>query len=145
MKINYLKQAGGVLIPASDLDSEKTLKLKTGGLYEIEIKQTRNPKFHAKVFAFFNFCFEHWRGDLEFISEHKQFDVFRANLTVLAGYYDSFYKIDGSVRIEAKSIAYSAMNQAEFEQFYIDLTNAAMKHIFKNSSEQIYQQLIGFF
>ena len=145
MKINYLKQAGGVLIPASDLDSEKTLKLKTGGLYEVEIKQTRNPKFHAKVFAFFNFCFEHWRGDLEFISEQKQFDVFRANLTVLAGYYDSFYKIDGSVRIEAKSIAYSAMSQQEFEQFYIALTNAAMKHIFKDSSEQTYQQLIGFF
>lgn len=145
MKINFIKQAGGALLPASDLEADKMLKFKTSELYEVDIKLTRNPTFHKKVFAFFNFCFAHWKGENEFQSEQKQFNVFREHLTVLAGYYDSYYSISGSVRIEAKSLAYSNMNQEEFELCYIALTNSAMKHIFQNSDQETYDKLIGFF
>lgn len=145
MKINFIKQPGGVLVPATDMEADKLNKFKTGQLYEVEIKLTRNPAFHRKVFAFFNFCFAHWKGDNEFQSEQKQFDVFREHLTVLAGYYDSYYSITGSVRIEAKSLAYSNMNQDEFEECYIALTNSAMKNIFRSADQNTYNQLIGFF
>ena len=60
MKINMIKTAGGYLWPAFDRDAEKLTKFKTGETYEIEIKQSRNPAFHRKVFEFFNFCFEHF-------------------------------------------------------------------------------------
>lgn len=139
------KQAGGLLLPASDMEAEKLTKFKTGEFYEIEIKQSRNPQFHRKVFAFFNFCFEYWKGDNEFQSEIKQFDVFRSHLTVLAGFYDSFYNINGDVRIEAKSLSYSSMSQNEFEECYSALINAAMKHVFVGSGELIKNKLISFF
>ena len=145
MKINVLKAAGGNLFPSDDFAAEKLTRFKTGEQYEIEMKLTRNPSFHRKVFAFFNFCFQHWKGDNEFQSESKQFDVFRGNLTVLAGYFDVFYSIKGEPRIEAKSISYSNMSQYEFEQFYIALTRASLKHIFKTADEMTYNRLIGFF
>lgn len=145
MKINMIKSPGGNLFPAHDRDAEKLIRFKSGEHYEIEIKLGRNYKFHKKVFAFFNFCFEHWGGDNEFQDEAKQFDVFRANLTVLAGYYDSFYSIKGERRIEAKSLSYSSMSQEEFERLYIALTNAALKNIFKTADELTYNKLIGFF
>ena len=145
MKIKFIKQAGGLLVPASDLESDKLSKFKTGELYEVDIKLSRNPAFHKKVFSFFNFCFAHWKGDNEFQSEQKQFDVFREHLTVLAGYYESYHSISGSVRIEAKSLAYSSMSQEEFEQCYIALTNAAMKHIFTGADQGTYNKLISFF
>ena len=145
MKVNFIKQPGGVLVPANDMESEKLTRFKTGELYEIEIKLTRNAAFHRKVFAFFNFCFAHWKGDNEFQCEQKQFNVFRDHLTVLAGFYDSYYGIDGRARIEAKSISYSNMSQNEFELLYSALINAAIKNIFPNADQATIDQLYNFF
>ena len=140
-----IKTAGGNLQPFQDMDADKLTKFKTGECYEIEIKKSRNPAFHRKVFSFFNFCFEHWKGDNEFQCEQKQFDVFRNHLTVLAGYYDAFHSIKGDTRVEAKSLSYASMKQDEFEKCYVALTNAAMKHVFKSADELTYNKLIGFF
>lgn len=145
MKINMLKTAGGNLQPMDDMAAEKLTKFKTGEAYEIEIKKTRNPKFHGKVFAFFNFCFAYWKGDNEFQDELKQFDVFRNHLTVMSGYYDSFYNIQGEVRIEAKSLSYSNMSQEEFESLYNALIQSALKNIFTGCDSNIENRLMDFF
>ena len=145
MKINMLKTAGGNLQPMDDMAAEKLTQFKTDEAYEIEIKKTRNPAFHRKVFAFFNFCFAHWKGDNEFQDELKQFDVFRNHLTVMAGYYDSFYNIQGEVRIESKSLSYSNMSQEEFEHLYNALIQSALKNIFSGCDASIENQLMEFF
>lgn len=145
MKILVLKKPGAVLVAASDLETEKLNKFKTEGLYEIEIKRSRNPKFHRKVFAFFNFCFEHWRGSREFLSQTEQFDVFRKNLTVTAGFYNEFFLINGNMIIEPMSLSYSNMSQEKFEECYSALINAAMKHVFHTTDENTYNRLLGFF
>jgi hypothetical protein len=145
MKIEMIKEAGGVFRPVSDMEYEKTVKFKTGEQYTVEIKLTRNPKFHRKVFAFFNFCFNYWKGDNEFQSETKQFDVFRNHLTVLAGFYEQHSSIHGDLRVEAKSLSFSSMSQEEFEECYNSLIRASMKHVFKTADENTYQQLLSFF
>lgn len=145
MKVNMEKRDGGFLSPFDDFAQDKINKLKTGCIYEVEFKYCRNPSFHGKVFSFLGFCFHFWKGNNEFMDEAAQFDVFRKNLTVLAGYYDSFYKIDGSVRIEAKSLSYGSMTQEDFERFYNAAIQAAMKHVFKTNDESIYNQLMSYF
>jgi len=35
MKINFIKQAGGALIPASDIDSDQMTRYKTNEMYEV--------------------------------------------------------------------------------------------------------------
>lgn len=149
MKLEFIKQAGGILVPANDMVSEKLSKFKTGELYEVEIKRTRNPDFHRKVFAFFGFCFEHWCGDsadFENMDMPAQFDVFRKQLTCLAGYYETFHKIGGGIRVEPKSLSFGSMEQAEFEACYSALINAAIKHVFANTQdEQVLSKLTGFF
>jgi len=145
MKIEMIKEAGGVFRPVNDMEYEKTVKFKTGEQYSVEIKLARNPAFHRKVFAFFNFCFEYWKGDNEFQSESKQFDIFRQHLTCLAGFYDQYSNIHGEVRIEAKSLAFSSMNQEEFEECYNALIRAALKHVFPGADVGIENQLMNFF
>ena len=71
--------------------------------------------------------------------------MFRKNLIVLAGYREEYYRIDGSVRVEARSIAFSNMQQSEFEDCYHALIQAAMTHIFHSADEKTYNRLIGFF
>jgi len=145
MKINFIKQPGGVLIPANDMESERLTKFKTGELYEVELKLTRNPAFHKKVFLFFNFCFKYWASDKGHMEESGQFDAFRKDLTILAGYYNEYFNIHGDVRIEAKSLSYASMKPEEFSQCYSALISAAMVNIFKGSDDSIYDQLVGVF
>jgi hypothetical protein len=145
MKISFIKQPGGVMLPASDIEAEKLSKFKTGEMYEVEIKNSRNPHFHRKVFAFFNFCFQHWRGGNEYQDEAAQFDVFRKHLTCLAGYYDTLVGINGEVRIEAKSLSFGSMDQETFERCYTALINAAVKNLFKGCEKDIEDKLLSFF
>lgn len=147
MKLNMQKQPGGILSPADDIAAEYLTKLKTGEWYEIEIKRSRNPQHHKKVFAFFNFAFAYWRGQgkYEFLDEAAQFDRFRKDLTILAGYRNEVYKYDGSVRVEAKSLSFGNMDQTEFEEFATAMQNAAMRTIFQGANERVIQELMGFF
>lgn len=146
MKLEFWKVAGGGLYPANEMIADKMKRFKNNELYTIEIKLSRNGDFHRKVFQFFQFCFEHWVDDNQYTSESRQFDVFREHMTVLAGYYDEYYSIDGSVRIEAKSLSYANMSQEEFEDLYNALINVALVKIFKDvNDENTYNQLLSFF
>lgn len=146
-KYQMIKSPGGILSPSDEMTAEALTKLKTGELYEVEIKRQRNPAFHRKQFAFFNFCFERWKAtnDLQFMDEAAQFDRFRRQLTVLAGYRIEVYNIDGSLRLEAQSISFANMEQEEFEQFAVAVQNVAMRTLFKGADEQTIQRLYSFF
>ena len=140
-----IKQSGGLLTPAYDIDSEAMTKFKTGEVYEVEIKRGRNPKHHRLMFAFLHFCFEHWQSDREFVDEAGQFEVFRQNLTVLAGYHDTHYTITGNVRVVAKSLSYASMTQDEFEACYKAMIAAALRTIFKGCGRDVESRLLSFF
>ncbi len=130
MQLEMLKMAGGMLAPLDDMQAD-------------------NPAFHRKVFAFFKFCFDHWAADKtewRYFDERTQFDTFRKNLTVLAGYKVASYTIDGRMRVEAQSLSYGNMEQDEFERCYSALINAAMQNIFKGcNDERILDRLYAFF
>ena len=146
MQIEMTKSPGGIFIPASDLEQEKTVRFKTGELYTVDIKLTRNPAFHRKMFAFFNFCFQYWSSDTEHLNEHAQFDLFRKQLLILAGFRVELINIrTKTLTLEAESIGYANMTPERFEQCYLAVTNAAMKHVFKTADQNTYNQLISFF
>jgi len=155
MKINFTKRAGGILEPFDESEQKRMERFKNDASYEIEIKTTRNPKFHGKVFAFFNFCFEHWSCGDPYLDDPTQREVFRKDLAILAGFYDAANKINGDVELKAKSLSYSNMEQAEFESCYNALINAALEHLFgamslkdgviTESDNNLYLKLVGFF
>ena len=148
MLVNMTKQAGGVMIPASDMEADKLTKFKTGEIYEVKLKYSRNPKFHGKVFLFFTYCFEFWDGNTahQHYSNEMQFDRFRKDLTILAGFYHSTTRLNGDTRIEAESLSFATMEQDRFEQVYKALIQAAMKHIFgRDDDSAIYNRLVRFF
>lgn len=149
MQIEMVKNAGGVFVPAFDHDLPRLTKFKNGEQYTAEIKLTRNPAFHRKMFAFFNFCFAHWAADrvgLEHADETTQFERFRKDLTILAGFYEQTMRLNGEIRTEAKSLAFANMEPDEFERCYSAMINAAIKHIFGRTTDQnTLQQLQSFF
>ena len=142
-----VKTAGGNLWPVDDMDAEKLTKFKTGETYEIDIKLTRNPAFLRKVMVFFHFCFDHWDGTKvhEFCTETEQFDRFRKDLTILAGFYIQSERLDGTLRTEAESLAFASMKEERFQECYLALIRAALKHIFHDADVDTENKLISFF
>jgi hypothetical protein len=148
MKVNFIKTPNG-FEPANEVERDRLKRFKIGEMYEGEFKTTRSPAFHRKMFAFFNFVFNYWSADKtewQYFDESKQFNTFRKNLTVLAGFKEVTYTIDGRVRVEAKSLAYGNMEPEEFEQCYKAIINAAIANIFDNTTNQsTINELYSFF
>lgn len=146
MKINMEKRQGAMLSAWDDIAIDELNKFKTGEVYEVEIKRPRNPQFHGKVFSFLQFVYHHFSDPNEHLGPARSFDLFRKNLTILAGYYDEIYSYDGSVRLEVKSLSYGSMSQSDFEEFYKAVISAAMQHVFVGSTdENLYNQLLSYF
>ena len=142
-KYNLIKNAGGVFVPASDLEAKRLERLKTGSTFEVEIVQGRNPRFHGKVFAFFTYVFECWSGGHKFQDQDAQFNEFRKQLTILAGFHNELYDIEGNLKLEAKSLAFHNMEQEEFEQCYNALIRAAIVHVPAVADDE--NRLLSFF
>jgi len=147
MKLNFRKLVGGVLSPADEMIQEKMQKFKNNELYEVEIKLVRNPKFLSKMFVFFHFAFDHWDASNKhpYLDESAQFEMFRQELTAIAGYRDECYRIDGSVKVTAKSLSFGNMDEDEFGDCYHAIVNAAMRTIFKGCDKSVENKIISFF
>lgn len=80
-----------------------------------------NPLFHRKFMSLLRVGFEYWQpGEVD--KKHgvpeKNFDQFREDVTILAGFYFPVVRTDGTVRIKAKSISFASMDEEEFERLY---------------------------
>jgi len=122
MKI-YVKKTISGLVPASrnEFDKLQDAKLKMGEFYEVEIKKKRNVKFHRKLFALFNICFENQE-------QFETLEDLRAWITIKAGYYKEI-KTPTGVFYMPKSISFSKMDDIEFEEYYNKCIIVVMKFI----------------
>ena len=80
----------------------------------VDVKQSRNPQFHAYAFTMLGKL--HEMADVE-----TPFDPWRKYLTIKAGYCKTTGFPDGSVLVEADSLNWQSMSQARFKQVWLDL------------------------
>ena len=145
MEINLVKVSPGSFVTFDDVDTEKSAKLPLNEPVAYSCKLPRNKKFHGKVFAFLQYAFSHYDSPNEHMSEAEQFDHFRKDLTILAGYYVQYVNLNGNARVEAKSLSFGSMDDTEFKECYSSLINAALKHVFRDTSQETYNKLLSFF
>jgi hypothetical protein len=129
---------GNALHPASEPDRMQLKKLKSGHPVRLTLRRVRNYEHHKKYFALLNLAFENWEPPTTTYvpyEVHKDFDRFRKDVIILAGYYDATYRVDGSVRLEAKSISFANMDQDSFDKLYEATLEAIRTHAFKNMSD----------
>ena len=130
-----MKGAGGALIPADPGATAFIEKLKMGGGVRAKITKVRNIGFHRKFFALLNIGFEAWEtpeGEYGGMKVEKEFERFRKDVTILAGYFTPVYNMRGEVRLEAKSIGFGSMEQDEFEAVYSAVANVLLRKVLKN-------------
>ena len=137
------------LAPASDEDSEAMKKLEIGPIYRFDFKQMRNYRFLKKYFALLKIAYEPWQERAPSLEYHghkvvPNFESFREQLIILAGYYVPTYAVDGRVQLKAKSISFAQMNEDEFEKLYSDTIDVILQKIdaFKGMKEGDMRRLV---
>jgi len=152
MDATFLKTRSG-LVP-DDPETQKWYdKLPLGGIVRGKYSAMRNPGFHRQMFALFNMAFDLWEpGEInsKYGAPQKNFDRFRKDLVILAGYYDISIRVDGSTRIEAKSLRFDKMDNDEFSACYsaiIDVLLAkipSMANMTKDEVDETVNKILSF-
>jgi hypothetical protein len=145
------KAPGGALIPADPQAAEYIAKLKLGAAVRAQVKQQRNPRFHRKYFALLNLAFDTWEPtEATYKGQRvgKNFDQFRNDVIVLAGFYEMAVNLKGETRLTAKSISFANMDKSEFDDLYNATCNVILQRILTNYSrddlDAVIDRLMGF-
>lgn len=123
--------------------------------YRFEIARVRNIGFHRKGMKLLRFAFDHWEPAIDpatGMPAEKNFDQFRKDLTVLAGYFDRVFSLDGSFKLVAHSLAFDKMDEDRFKEVYRALLAVIWKQIFEGKRgyysekqiDSIVSQLLGY-
>jgi len=129
--------------------------LEPGEFFTLVYKQPRNLRFHRKFFAMLNHSFEHWepeQGRKRFTYKGraitKDFDQFRKDILILAGFYEARYDLKGRVELQAKSIAFDKMEEDEFERVYEAVLKVLLEQVLTNYTrddlDRVVEQLQAF-
>jgi len=150
----FTKTLSGTLAPADSETAAYVARLKFGQGLRAEVKRARNILFHRRMFALLNFAFDLWDcPELEYQGQPvaKNFDRFRKDITILAGFFDAVTNLRGEVRLEAKSLAFHNMGEEEFERVYKAVLGVVWDRILRSKGyespekvDAIVQELLRF-
>lgn len=119
-----------MLAPADDEARELARKWKIGALLKLEATQMRNGAFFRKWWALVQLGYDYWSETCEPM-EYKgrpvlpNFERFRKDVTIMAGFYEATWNIKGEMRVEAESLKWASMSEERFTQLY-DATIATL-------------------
>lgn len=136
-EIQMIKVAGGMLRPANQADVDALEKVRNGNLVHVDFKQPRNPLFHRKFFALLNFAFEYWTPepvllDGAAIEPEKNFERFRKDMLILAGFRHAVVNVKNQVRYEADSISFASMDDMTFHDVYRAVFNVCWRMVLRH-------------
>lgn len=151
MEIVLAKAANGALMPVDQQSVDAVAKLKLGQGVKVSIKRVRNLGHHRKMFALLNIAYEAWEPPAQQYkgeTVQKNFDAFRNDVVVLAGYGEASYNFRGEVRFRAKSMSFGSMPQEEFEALYSAVINVVLSRILTNYTrddlDEVVNQVLSF-
>ena len=103
-----------------------------------------NNHFHSKSENFvkqagltreqINLFKEVYKKELKILEPKKNKEQFRKDLTIKAGFYEIDYRIDGTPRVNAKSISFEKMSHEEFHKLYAKVKDVIYDIILKDIS-----------
>ena len=134
MDLLFTKGHNG-LIPACEEAADWLRKKKIGATIMVEPREIRNGAFFRKWWALVKVGFDYWSDNVDAL-EYKgksvlpNFDRFRKDVTILAGFYQAVTNIKGEVRLEAESLKWSKMTEERFTQLYDATIRVLLEQVF---------------
>lgn len=134
MDLLFTKGTTG-LLPACEEATEWLSKKKLGSTIRVEPHEMRNGAFFRKWWALVKLGFDYWSENAQTIEYKGQpvlpdFDRFRKDVTISAGFYFPVVNLKGEVRIEAESLKWASMTEERFEQLYSATIQVLLRRVF---------------
>lgn len=133
---------------------KRIARAEAGEMFQVEAVAPRNGKFHRKFFALLTVGFDAWEPDrmrksYKGMPVEKNFEQFREDITILAGYYTQTFDLKGRLVLRAKSISFAAMDDTEFEALYsavvdVLLARVCTQYAGRAELDRVVEQVIGF-
>lgn len=152
MEANFIKHPGGAFVPASDEDKEFADKIRAGEVVRLKFTRMRNYQFFKKWHSLVRLAFDYWEPTelpedpekrwMKNVTPQKNYERFRKDITIRAGYFYAVYRLDGTMRIEAESIAWGSMTEETFEKLYSATIDVVLGQIYMDYSEEMLESLV---
>jgi len=144
MKIRVVNTPTG-FVPETDSDYELKKKLKRGAVYEVTVREVRNPKFHRLFFALLNCSWEYLtEQQQEFFKNNV--DKFRETLLIATGYTETFYDVRRNAWLEKpRSMAFDKMSESDFHDFYEKAKDVIFNYFIKADLRDEFEEQIKWF
>lgn len=123
MSVVHLRRVPQGFVPDTDEDWQACQRFKVGMVAKADVVNPRNLPFFRKWFALVKVGFGLWE-ETGVVAIYKgeeirpNFDRFRKDVTILAGYHHAVVNINGELRLEADSIAFGNMDEDTFQKLY---------------------------
>ena len=151
MEMVLAKAANGALVPVDQQSIEAIAKLKLGQGVKVTVRRHNNVAFHRKLYALANLAYEAWEPvnkEHKGVPILKNFDQFREDLTILAGFYETRVRLNGEVRFIAKSWSFARMPDEEKDRLYNGIINVVLTKILTNYTrddlDNVVEQVLSF-
>lgn len=146
-----MKAAGNVLVPCDEPARATIATWPAGQGIRAKVTRARNVKFHRKFFALLQLGFDTWEPaamEYEGAPAVKNFERFRKDVIVLAGYYTRTVNLKGEIRLEAESISFSNMDEDRFDQVYNRVADVLLQKVLtrytREDLDRVVDQLLAF-
>ena len=128
----------GVLMPASEADTETLANITEGETVRADIKRPRNVAYHRKYFALLDVLFNIF--DPEPVSHKGEIAIknrerFRKDIAIATGHYELVVSIKGECKAEAKSISFASMDETQFSELYSRTIDYGLLRIAKGKTK----------
>ena len=129
-----IRRLDGSLYPADDESAEALRRVKAGNVIDAEWHSPVNARFRRKWWALARFAFDVWAETMPAQEFHghpvlPDFQRFRKDLTIAAGFFRPVWNIKGELRVEAESLKWSSMDEERFEALYSATIDAILRKI----------------
>jgi len=137
MDLLFQKGATGFL-PACEEAAEWLKKKKLGSTILVEPREMRNGAFFRKWWALVKLGYDYWSESAKTIEFKGQpvlpdFDRFRKDVTISAGFYYPVVNLKGEVRIEPESLKWASMTEERFEKLYSATIQVLLQRVFNGT------------
>lgn len=130
------------------------MSLEPGEFSLIEFVFPRNSKFHRKFFSMLHFAFDAWEPDRKRKTYKgravaKNFDRFREDVLILAGFSEQTFDLRGNMKLKAQSISFASMDDAEFERVYSAVATVVLENVLTSYSgreelDRVVDKMMGY-
>lgn len=123
------------LVPADDQTRDWYAKKKLGATIQVDATEMRNGAFFKKWWSLVGLGYDYWKDDAETIEFRGErvlpnFDRFRKDVTILAGFYNPVVGLKGEVKIEPESLKWSQMTEDRFTKLYDATIQVLLQRVF---------------